>query len=274
MSRLIAKDGKLCIVSGRLVTDEGGAPCVCGDDVPTLQCDQGQIPLNPCIVITFEGLTGTSCPVQFERSREGVVTALDYNGTISVNNVGNHFGLIDSPQLLNFGSHSISCVFPGSGDGLPCDTTCGTSGSSSGLSSLFASFRCRPDGTIGLLALQARAQGIESTCGFRRESSILVFAWQAQGVGSSPLNTQVPNQANQGCFSYNGFDANNNPDTYPICINGTATVNVIAGPCVLGESMTDGDRMLAAMGFDPEEERRKLLNGGDCGCSPQAGFYT
>jgi hypothetical protein len=47
----------------------------------------------------------------------------------------------------------------------------------------------------------------------------------------------------------------------------------VTRPVAESPGMTEGDRMLAAMGFDPEEERRKLLNGGDCGCSPQAGFY-
>ena len=53
-----------------------------------------------------------------------------------------------------------------------------------------------------------------------------------------------------------------------------ATATIRALKAAGQKAQTDGDRMLAAMGFDPEEERRKLLNGGDCGCSPQAGFYT
>jgi hypothetical protein len=44
------------------------------------------------------------------------------------------------------------------------------------------------------------------------------------------------------------------------------------GPTLRPRGFADDD-MLDAMGFDPDEERRKLLNGGDCGCSPSSWMY-
>lgn len=52
MSRLIVKDGRLCIVGGQLVTSDGGAPCVCRGVNP------GE--LGPCLSISFPGLTLTN----------------------------------------------------------------------------------------------------------------------------------------------------------------------------------------------------------------------
>ena len=51
MARMILKDGKLCIVGGRLVTDENGAPCACGPSGPT--------GLPECILVAFPGLVLT-----------------------------------------------------------------------------------------------------------------------------------------------------------------------------------------------------------------------
>lgn len=38
MSRLIVKNGRRCVVGGRLVTNAGGAPCVCGGEPPSESC--------------------------------------------------------------------------------------------------------------------------------------------------------------------------------------------------------------------------------------------
>ena len=90
-----------------------------------------------------------------------------------------------------------------------------------------------------------------------------------------PTNTPHPGPATQGAVHVTGTPCSL-PDQVQCrtCPVDGDPVDPIRNPNSNPAGMTDGDRMLAAMGFDPEEERRKLLNGGDCGCSPQAGFYT
>lgn len=208
------------------------AVCCCGGDGPTITCDGGTLPANPCIIVTFEGITGTTCPVQFATSIEGVVTALDYNGVIRVDGYGSH-SPIDSPQLGGFGSHSISCVYPGSGDGLPCPTSCGTSGTATGVASLTVVLQCRPDGEIGVRSLALDALHIADSCGGRRPSSTSIFLF-SRGSGATParLNTPLSNQTSAACLAYTIASAGSgDPNTYPLSITGTATVNVVAGPC-------------------------------------------
>lgn len=60
MAKVITKNGKVCTVGGRIITDADGAPCVCGDVPPddTWGCDE---PPPTCLIVTLAGFQSSGC---------------------------------------------------------------------------------------------------------------------------------------------------------------------------------------------------------------------